>query len=98
MSAIYRWAGDLMAQCREEWAAFVDTQITTAETDLKGVLVNRAGLSRGITADDLFTGPASRAFAYATPELMEWWWDHPRRTFAQFERMWLDARHGTGRS
>lgn len=40
----------------------------------------------------LFMGPELRAQAYASEELRDWWEQHPRLTFEDFERQWAAAR------
>lgn len=64
-----------------EWVAL---SYLAAEQAANGHLLSAAGRGRGVSARSLFSGPASRAAKYASPELLEFWETHPRLTLAQF--------------
>jgi hypothetical protein len=56
-----------------------------------GKLLNRRGEKAGIDTYSLFIGPAIRAYAYASEELIEHWSTVPRITYAEFERQTLES-------
>ena len=94
MSMIYDLAGELWHVMKADYEDALNQSITEADEACHGYLVNKAGKAEGITARDLFTGPASRAVKYATRELFDYWQTHPRITLAHFEREWLFSRGG----
>ena len=59
-------------QARADYDAYLETAYLQADAELNGVLVNRDGLARGISARSLFSGSDSRALAYASEELRAW--------------------------
>lgn len=63
-----------------------------AEEATNGALLNARGRAAGIDPASLFMGPARRAYAYASPELVEHWEQHPRVTYAEFERRQVRER------
>jgi Phage minor capsid protein 2 len=71
-------------EAREMWWDHVMQQRYAAEDATNGYLVNRAGQAAGISPDELFTGPAARAYRYASDELKAFWREHPRVTQAEF--------------
>lgn len=81
---------------REQYENHVHAQYLAAETACRTRLLNDRGERAGIDAMSLFSGPASRAKAYASPELIEWWQHHPRLTFEDFERQMFAAWQSTG--
>lgn len=87
-SVIFAEAAATWHRCRDAYDLHLEAQIHQAETDCRGHLLNRRAIAEGIRVETLFLGPWSRARAYASPELLEWWAAHPRVTFAQFERSW----------
>lgn len=75
-------------ECRE---AYEDARLAAyllAEDECRGALLNARGRAAGIDALSLFMGNATRAYAYASPELVEHWRAYPRVTFADFEAGW----------
>ncbi|WP_214327856.1 VG15 protein [Nonomuraea sediminis] len=60
------------------------TQWLQAENATNGYMLNKAGQAAGIDPISLFSGPTSRATAYASEELRRWWNDHPRMTLVEF--------------
>ncbi len=60
------------------------TRWVRAEHDLRGHLLNPRGRAAGIDPITLFSGPATRARAYASEDLLRWWSDHGRVTFTEF--------------
>lgn len=94
MSLIYETAGDLWNRMKRDYDAELERRTAQADEVCIGYLVNKAGRSKGLTARDLFTGPADRAYRYATRELIDFWQAHPHITLAQFEAEWLFTRGG----
>jgi hypothetical protein len=80
-------------EAREAYDAVLLSAYARAEEATNGALLNARGrAAAGVTAISLFMGPAVRAYAYASPELVEHWEKYPRMTFADFERQWLRNR------
>jgi hypothetical protein len=80
-----------LAEWRECRAAFEDrleAEYALAERETGGALLNDRGRDAGVNAISLFMGNRVRAYAYASPELVEYWERRPRVTFAQFEASW----------
>jgi hypothetical protein len=72
------------AQAIALYSEYVYRQYLDAEDDTRGVLLNRRGAARQIDPQQLFSGPAHVAYAYASDELKEWWAAHGRMTQAEF--------------
>ncbi|MBQ9916906.1 MAG: hypothetical protein IJO71_06865 [Microbacterium sp.] len=90
-----RLIGEAFAEWRECRAAFdevLHSAYTRAEIATNGALLNDRGRRAEVDAVSLFMGPQVRAHAYASPELLEHWEEHPRVTYAEFERQWVAAR------
>lgn len=79
-------------ECRADFDLTLQAAYDAAEEGCRGALLNDRGRRKGIDSMSLFLGPAVRAYAYASEELVEWWQSHPRVTFAEFERQWLALR------
>jgi hypothetical protein len=80
-----------MSEWRECRAAYEDKLYAmheAAEEATRGAMLSDLGKRRGVSTLSLFMGPAMRAYAYASPELIEYWQMTPRVTFADFERSW----------
>ena len=75
--------------CREEYDGFVTTNYLAAESDCRGVLVNRAGRAAGVDPASLFCGPASRVRKYASEELRSWFGRHGRITYGEWKYEWF---------
>lgn len=78
--------------CRAEYDGVLYAQYEAAAAACNDALVNARGRARAIDPISLFMGPAVRAYAYASEELIEWWTSHPRLTYAAFEAQWGDYR------
>ncbi|MDR6691501.1 hypothetical protein J2X55_002424 [Microbacterium sp. 1154] len=76
-------------ECREASDEVLHSAYTRAEVATNGALLNERGRRAQVDAVSLFMGPAVRAYAYASPELVEHWEEHPRVTYAEFERQWV---------
>lgn len=79
-------------ECRAAFEETLHAAYTHAEIATNGALLNDRGRRRGVDAVSLFMGPAVRAYAYASPELVEHWEQHRRVTYAEFERQWAVGR------
>lgn len=55
-----------------------------AEEATNGHMLNNAGRAARVNSRSLFAGQRSRARKYASPELLDWWEEHPRQTYAEF--------------
>ena len=74
-----RWAAVNAA-----WQDWSNAQISAAEHECRGHLLNKAGKAAGVNVWSLWSGPASRAMRYASEELREFWQKHPRLTVSDF--------------
>lgn len=92
MSLIFTLAADLHREMRIEYTAHIEASITAAETACNGYTVTRAGKREGITTADLFQGAETRAYKYATSELVDYWTRTPRPSQASFEAQWMRSR------
>lgn len=86
----YRGSG-FDALARESFKDEVRRRTLDAEAATNGYMLTPAGKREGIDPWSLFTGPESRARKYASPELREWWDQHGRPTFADWQGMLLGA-------
>jgi len=69
-------AGEHRDEVYRQWLA--------AEAATNGYMLNKAGKRADIDERTLFTGPEYRVAKYASPELIEYFQDHPRPTRATF--------------
>src|SRR5580658_9140099 len=56
-----------------EWREAAHAQMIAAEAATNGVLLSHRGIAAGIDPWSLWSGPATRALAYASWELREFW-------------------------
>jgi len=63
---------------RAEWEIAAHAQYIDADRACNGNLLSRRGIAAGITERDLWSGPAARAWTYASEELREYWEANPR--------------------
>lgn len=75
-------------ECRAAYDDLLYAMHDAAEEATNGAMLSELGKRRGVSTLSLFMGPAVRAYAYASPELIEHWETHRRITFADFERQW----------
>lgn len=68
------------------YADLVHTQYLAAEQATAGNLLSKAGKAKNINPKVLFSGPSSTANRNASEELLRWWADNPRMTFAQYKQ------------
>lgn len=85
-------AFDAWRECREAYDDVLVAAYQRAEEATNGRLLNARGVEAQVDALTLFMGPAVRAYAYASEELRDWWQQHPRLTYEDFERQWTAAR------
>lgn len=84
-SPFIRAALDLREIVRAEFEDYRWAEYEKASEFCRGALLNARGRRAGIDSYSLFMGNRSRAYAYASEELREWWEKHPRPVFASFE-------------
>jgi sirohydrochlorin ferrochelatase len=87
--AVSRWRG-----LREEFEVVRQAAYVVAEEETRGAMLNAWGRRLGIDPYSLFLGPAARAYAYASAELVEHWRTHPRPVFQVFEAARFDPDGG----
>lgn len=92
MSAIYEYMRYLRDECERAWRMYLEREVERASTACNGYLV-RTRYQSSTRAEDLFQGSADRAYARATPELVEYWQKYPRLTKGAFEATWLQTEH-----
>lgn len=86
MSEIFAAAARHWAAVRAEFEIQRENAYARAETECHGVLLNARGKRAGVDPYSLFIGSNTRAYAYASEELIEHWARYPRLTFTAFER------------
>lgn len=91
MSAIFKRASQQWAEMHTEFERYVEASYNKALEASGGVLVNAAGKAKHIDGYDLFTGPAIRAYRYASEELQQYWAAHPRLSMNDFEAQWVEG-------
>jgi hypothetical protein len=91
MSAIFERASQQWAAMHSEFERYVEASYNKALEATGGVLVNAEGRAKHIDGYDLFTGPAIRAYRYASEELQEYWAAHPRLSMNDFETQWVEG-------
>lgn len=92
MSAIFADAVDQWRSIRSQWLDAVEQLYLEAENVTRGHMLNRRGREQGIESRSLFYGPAQRAYLYASDELVEFWREHGRLPYADFEARVLAER------
>lgn len=94
MSVIFQTAAILWRDMSEDWHTQIEADYERAARVIGGAMLTAEARRLGITEHSLFRGPAARAYRFASPELIEWWESHPRRTRDTFESEWLATRGG----
>lgn len=94
MSLVFESAIKEWHRIRNEYDLHLETQYAQAVDACNTVLLNRRGREAGMDTFSLFSGPHTRALAYASEELV-CFWEHtsPRVTYQDFERQYFDS-HG----
>lgn len=90
-SPIFERASREWAEMHSEFERYVEASYNKALEATGGVLVNAAGKAKHIDGYDLFTGPAIRAYRYASEELTNFWAQNPRLSMNDFEQQWVDG-------
>jgi hypothetical protein len=75
---------------RAEYEDYLEAAYALAAEETRGALLNRRGMAAGIESRSLFMGNRARAYAYASPELIEHWDKHPRVPFVEYEAQRTD--------
>jgi hypothetical protein len=75
-----------------EWYDCAHAQFVAAESATRGNLLNKRGRAAGLEPFTLWSGPASRAMAYASEELAEFWQSSPRFTVQAYRDQLAAAR------
>ncbi len=78
------WAEAQRAEARARYRELIAAAYLEAEEETRGAMLNARGVRGGIDTVSLFSGPEARAYAYASPELIEHWARRPRVTFAEY--------------
>jgi hypothetical protein len=91
VSAIFERASREWAEMHSEYGRYVEAAYNKALEATGGVLVNAEGKAKHIDGYDLFTGPAIRAYRYASEELTEFWAHSPRLSMNDFETQWVEG-------
>jgi hypothetical protein len=92
MSVIFAVAASEWRTVRADYELQREGAYERAETECNGKLLNARGRRAGIDPYSLFMGPAVRAYAYASEELVDHWARFPRLTFAEFEAQTFDRQ------
>ena len=74
------------ADLRDAYQDWVHAQYLLAEEVTRGSLLNPVGKAAGVDPYSLFSGQWARARKYASEELVAFWNEHGRITFAEFKR------------
>ncbi|WP_277212319.1 hypothetical protein [Isoptericola croceus] len=97
MSAVITHAMDTWRHIRAEFQDLLEARYAAAENALGPALLNRRGWEAGIDPMSLFYGPRTRVDAYASRELLDWFAEHGRTTYTEFETQYLEAMIDPGR-
>lgn len=71
---------------------YLEAAYAEAEEATRGAMLNARGRRAGVSVRSLFMGPERRAQAYASPELREFWYYHPRVTVTEFVSQIVNLR------
>jgi sirohydrochlorin ferrochelatase len=89
-SALFALAAGQWHTMRAEYEVVREAAYERAETACNGRLLNARGKAARVDPYSLFMGPAVRAYAYASEELIEHWTKYPRLTLADYEHQMLE--------
>lgn len=90
MSATFTQAAQRWHELRAEYEDYLEATYARAEEACRGKMLNERGRRAGIESRSLFMGNRARAYAYASPELVEWWQTNNRTPFSEYEAMRTD--------
>ena len=91
MSAIFDRASQQWKDMRSDFERHTDAAYAKALEACCGVLVNKEGIAERVDGYDLFTGPAIKAYRFASWELQQYWAENPRLTMNDFEAQWVEG-------
>jgi hypothetical protein len=89
VSAIFRNAAFQYREMRQEFELVLEAAYAAAEEGAHGKMLNTLGRSEHVDAYSLMMGPWRRVEKYASPELIEWFQQHPRPSVADYESEWM---------
>lgn len=93
-SPIFEIAALLWSQMKDDWTDVLEADYRRAEESTNSCLLTAEAIRCGVDSFSLFTGPAARAYRFASEELLAHWESHPRRSREEFEQQWIAARGG----
>lgn len=89
---VYRRPGETRREAiRRSYGEHIHLQAIQAEQSTRGHLLNPAGRNARIDPMTLFSGPSARARKWASEDLLRFWEDNPRVTFADFAGQYSGA-------
>lgn len=91
MSAIFERASQQWAEMHSEFERYVEASYNKALEACGGVLVNTEGKAQHVDGYSLFTGPAIRAYRFASWELQQFWAENPRLSMNDYETQWIEG-------
>jgi hypothetical protein len=91
VSAIFERASQQWRDMRSDFERHTDAAYDKALDACGGVLVNAAGRRQHVDGYDLFTGPAVKAYRFASEELVDFWEANPRLSMNDFEAQWVEG-------
>lgn len=77
---------------KSDYLSHVDAEYDKALEFCAGVLVNNLGREQHVDGYTLFTGTQSRVDKYASEELLEYWFHHPRLSVLDYELLWMSGQ------
>lgn len=89
MGALWDWYKAERAKVRASYEEYLACSYEAADADCKGVLLNRLGRAKDIDPESLFEGPFSRVEKYASEELYQWFDEHGRIPYGDYENSWV---------
>ncbi|RGC64994.1 hypothetical protein C5N14_30860 [Micromonospora sp. MW-13] len=69
---------------RRQYAELTALAVLQAESATRGNLLAKSAAAAGVDPVSIFSGPRARARKHASEELLRWWEDHPRITYAEY--------------
>lgn len=91
MSIIFAKAAELHREMTDAYEEAVGAQYSMALEHTNGYLLNKRGKVKEVASEDLFKGSETRAYLYASEELVSFWVEYPRLSKAKYERTWASA-------
>lgn len=91
MSVLFEYAIAQYREIRQDFEVYREGQHARAEHDCNARLLSKEAMAAGIDSYSLFIGPRARAERWASEELRDWWAQHGRLTYAEFERQHVQS-------